>query len=271
MTVPATRFGEYLAEDESIIHGSPGTLVDERRQSEGTIGVTDRRVVFLSERNRFVDVTHDAISSIHSRERTTFTAGGIGYRLLVGVGALVAALSFLAVVGPGVAGPGFLLASLTVGAAVGAEYVRRNDVDVGWDGLADRLPGADGPLRRPPDAARDRGNGKPLVFGLAYLGLAGLVGLVVVTGSLLVVPLLLLTLGGLAVADGAYRRTRGLDRSGRSRRHEREVTIHLVDGRRVRLRVDGPRRLDRELSGVAREAGRSPPDVELASTTRSRG
>lgn len=264
MSSPSNEFGAYLAEDELLVHGTPGTLIDEERDSEGAIGVTDRRVLFLSDTDRFVDIAHEAVYSIESRSRTRFTYRGVGYRLLAALGGLVAVAAFLGLTAFGSSVSAFVLSSLAVVGAVGAEYVRQ-----GTDGTAPSRPDPDEGHRDDERFHRLRAivsdGGGPAVLGLGYVALLAVVGLVAVTGSLIVVPLVLTTLGGVALAAVAVRRKRALDTIGGSWHHEREVSLHLVDGRHVRLRVDAAEPIDRELSGVAREPAITDSATELAS------
>lgn len=280
-------FRAYLAPDETVVEWVSGTLVDGSDRPEGTIGITDRRVVFVAEGDRFLDVAHGAISSMRSRPRRPFTARGTGYRLAALVGVLVGLAGIagpvLLLPTPGV----FALALVAVGGAVAGEYARRTGDAVGPGALAavrgrrgeqsdENADGGDRPgrLRGVVVDANEVAGPDALVFGLGVASVFALIGLVVRTGGLLVVPLVLVSLAGVAWADIARRRTKALDRVGGSRRHERDVTIHLVDGRVVDLRVDSTDRIDRELSGVVRggaprtgatavdgspaEAGRSP-------------
>lgn len=270
MSGPAEPFRDYLAEDESVVLEIRGTLVDDRNESDGTIGVTDRRVIFRSHGDQFVDIAHDAILSIQSRPKTSYTARGIGWRLLTGLSALVAVVSFVAVVGfgAGITALGFM--ALTVVGAAGAEYVRRNDIEPDWVGIGPSIPMEDGRLRRLVDRTVGRADGNLLGFGLAYLGLLGVVGLVVVTGSLAAILLVVLTLGGLALADVTYRHIRTVDRIGQGRRREREVGIHLADGRRFLLRTNAADPIDQALSGAARDVADQPAATRLGEPAESR-
>ena len=47
MNRPDDAFEEYLSPDEVVEHASPGTVVDDSDTMDGTIAVTDRRVLFL--------------------------------------------------------------------------------------------------------------------------------------------------------------------------------------------------------------------------------
>lgn len=265
MSRPTDGFGEYLAPDESVVASANGSVVGDSYPSTGRIGLTDRRVLFVSADGRFLEVAVDAICSIRSHPRTRLTRSGLGYRIAALVGALVAASAFLGamVLWPSV--PAFLLVLLSLGGVVAAEAVRRSGLDVDRDGvralreaLRDGDRGIAGTLadvellRRPGDAG-ERDN-DALVLAIGMVSPFALLGLVVLTGSPLAVPLVVLLVGGVASAEYAYRRARRLDSTGRGSRRLRDVTIHLVDGQRVDLRVRDAERIDRELSAVARVA-----------------
>lgn len=258
MRASTNEFQEYLAPDESVIDADSGTLVDNSRRTEGWIGVTDRRLLFVSDDGGYVDVAQAGISGIRSQPRTTFTARGIRYRLVAAASAFLAVAAFLgsAVLTSNALGATLLLVS--VGGFVLAEHVRRNGTDVVWTALETvdaRLPdGFDGvsQFRERVEGARDVDD-QHLILGFACLALAALIGPVALAGSLLVLLLMLVALGGIGVADYAYRHERELAGGGGSQRHVREVSVHLVGGNIVRLRVDSAKRLDRALSRVAGE------------------
>lgn len=264
MSTPSNEFGAYLAEDEFVVHGASGTLIDEGHDSEGAIGVTDRRVLFRSDTGRFVDVSHDAVYSIESRSRTRLTYRGVGCRLLAALGGLIAVAAFLALTAFGSSVSTFLLSSLAVVGAIGAEFVRREREGTGPHGSnPDVGRRDDGRFHRLRTTVANVGGSA--VIGLGYVALLALVGLIAVTGSLVVLPLVLVTLGGVGLADVGLRRKRALDAIGGSRHREREVSLHLADGRHVRLRFDATEPIDRELSGVAREPAIAGSTTELAS------
>ena len=275
MSVPSNEFRDYLAPDEAVVSSAHGTIVDGSFRSPGSIGITERRVLVVTDSDRFLEVTHDAITSIRSRPRSTFTARGVGFRLAVVVGALIGVAGFLGVLFVQARAQAFVFALATVGGAVTAEYVRR----VGGEGerpapgevwgalttdrgdLGDVLD--DVGLRRSDGSGIGTDDSPVFVLVLGAVSLVSLFGLVGVTGRLVVVPLVVVALAGLALSDYAYRRKKGMDATGEGRRSERSVSIHLVDGRTVNLRVDSTERIDRALSGVVREPVEEPVVSEL--------
>lgn len=277
MRVSATEFEEYLAPDESVVTGGPGSLYADAYRLEGSIGVTDRRVLFVSEDGSFLDVAHDSIESIRSRPRSTITYHGVGYVLAALLGLLLAAVAFAGIMllEPGAVAA--LLGALIVGCIAAAEYLRRRGETLPSDRTRRRLSAALDRvgLRRRLDALTEEvlgdvladvepaGYHELLVVGVASVALLAAVGLVALAGSLLVVPLVLATLGGVALTEYTYRRFRALEDVGRSRRWEREVRIHLANGSAVYLLVGPDARLDRDLSSLARVSNRPEPAAEL--------
>ena len=265
MSVSPNEFRDYLAPDEAVVSSARGTIVDDSFRSPGTIGITERRVLVVTDAEQFLEVSHDAITSIRSRPKSTFTARGIGFRLVVVVGALIAIAGFVGVLAVQSSAQAFLFALATLGGAVTAEYVRRAGSagdwpapDEVWGALTtDRVSLVDVMA----DAGLGRSDGSEIgneyspvfVLVLGAVSLVSLFGLVGVTGRLVVVPLVVVALAGLALSDYAYRRTKTLDATGEGRRRERALSIHLVDGRTVTFRVDSSERIDSALSGVVRE------------------
>lgn len=287
MAGPSAEFEAYLAPGESVVTGSSGSLYDDPYRSDGSVAVTDRRVLFVSEDGGFVDVAHDAIDSIRSRPRSTIVYRGLGHALVALLGVLVAASAFVGALLVEPSALALLFGLLTVGGVVAAERVRRHGVGSIWERLraaSERIP-TGAPRRRISDVldrlvGPDRldregsvvdgpteadGDEDLLVVGLVSLALVGSIGLIVVVESLLVVPLSLAALGSLALSEYAYRRLRDQETVGRSRRPEREVSIHLADGSVVRLWVDPDGRFDRDLSAQARESARPEAAAELTS------
>ena len=273
MRATSEAFQEYLAPDEAILYSGSGTLLDGADRLESAIGVTDRRVLFVSGQGGFTDIAHEYIASIRSRPRTRYTSSGIGYRLLAIGGALLAASAFAGVVGltSGVLAP--LLALLAIGGVLAAERVRRDGVafeEIGpdrisskWDALKrsalDRIGFGDYG-RQPRDTRTTRGYGadtyrdlerRHLLVGLGVVVSLSFVGLGVLTANPPVVGLTIAAFGSVAVSNYAYRRKTSLDRLGASHRREREMNIHLISGRVVRTRIDAAEEIDRNLSRVA--------------------
>ena len=150
------EFESYLAPDESVLVGTSGTLYADSFRSAGTVGVTDRRLLFVSEGGRFLDAAHGAIHSIRSHPRRGFDLPLTAPALLSAVGAGVALAAGLGVLllGPGLLG--FLLLLVTVGGGVLANRIRRARAETdsrlsGEEGMA--LSSPDAPVFRVPAVA----------------------------------------------------------------------------------------------------------------------
>ena len=266
----------YLATGESLLARTPATLLDDSFRSAGVVGVTDRRILFVGEGGGFVDVAHDAVDSIRSRPRHGFDYRGLVPALATLAGGTLAVGSFLGVLVVDPSPLAFVLALLTVGGLAAAEGIRR----VGTGGelrvlveptarALDRLSSVDR-LREPIARARngadpDIGDPDLLVLGVVTVALTALVGLIAASGSLLVVPLVLGTVGGAALAERGYRRERRQDAELTDRPLGRELSVHLADGDLLRLRVDPAARFDRDLSAAVRGSTTTTRTAELPS------
>ena len=271
MRASSNEFADYLAPDESVVDVGSATLVDSSSRAEGSIGVTDRRVLFLSDDGGFTNVATRRISSIRSEPRTTLTSGGLRTRVLATAGGILAATAFVGVAVLTASALAATLALTTVVGVVLAEHVRRTGADLEWPALADAHERLAGRLEDV-DALRDRtevvntvDEGQLAVLGLVLGALAAFVGLGVLTGSPLVLVLTLATLGGIGMADNGYRSERDLDRVNAVRRHTRDVSIRLVDGSIVRLRIDSAEHIDRVLT---RSTAATPRDPASATSPR---
>lgn len=255
MSTSTEELQNYLATNESIVDVGTGRLVDGTTGTEGTIGVTDRRMLFVAGEMGFTDVRYDQICSIQSWARERLTPRGLAVRLLVGSGILVAVMALIGQVVLTPTAFGSLLAVSAVGGFIVAEAVRRTGVDIDWAAIGDAIRDVDRPSSD--DVIRQRWGTEYVyarqfvLIGAALLGMGSAVGMAVHTGSLLAFALTFVALGGLAVTDIAIRRMRRLDRLGESRRTERTVTVRLVGSQDVTLRLGATERIDRVLSQLS--------------------
>lgn len=270
MRTSSEDFRAYLVPGETVGFACAGTLIDDGEPLEGAFGLTDRRVLFVSESGTFVDFKHEYVSSTRSRSRTRLTARGLAARATAAAGVGLAAVGFLAVAASTRSPLAVAVSALLVASLGGLTYVHRHDLDVDRSAFADAVGRlvADRALdvrafeavlyRRDPARYTYGSNHGHLLVGLGVVGVVSLTSLYALAGSLPVVGAALGAVGGLFLADLGYRRMRTLDRVGGSRTHRRETSVHLVDGRVLRLRVDLSEPIDRELSRLAGAApGRS--------------
>lgn len=278
MRASADELEAYLAPDESLLDGVPGAVFDDGYRSTGSVGVTDRRVLFVADDGSYLDVAHDAVTSVRSRPRTAVTPSRAGLGTAAALGAVLAVFAAIGVLVLQsdllAAGLASILLAVHVGGVAAAERVRRHGVD---RRTLSRLPGTLGGRfdgRHPgrlddsrsiaqATAGSADGGRELAILGVAVVGLSALVGLIALSGSLLVVPLSMSVLGGVGLTDYGIRRLRDPEAIEGGPRRERDVTIYLVDGRTVNLRVDGAGRFDRDLGALVRRTARRDASLEL--------
>lgn len=263
MEVTADDVLGFIDDAEPVINTGPGYVTNGSGRLEGSIAVTDRRVLFVSHENgseRVIEIASEAICSVDSRLQTRFTQAGLLFRALLGLGVLLAALSALGVIAYVSTPLEFSMALLAVTGALGAGYAYRFGVDVEStvldetaDLVRDRAP-RKGSLTRY-DWFEPSGDGD-VVVTLATVASLALVSLVLFTSRPLLAPLVLVLLGSVVLIDQASKRKLSLDERNESQRHERAVTLDLASGRRVHIHVDSTRRIDRELGVLLHERER---------------
>jgi len=253
MEVTADDVRGYLVDAEPVINTSPGYVANGSGRFEGSIAVTDRRVLVVSQENeseRAMSIAPEAICSVESRLRTRFTTGGQWYRGLLGLGVLLVALSTLGLLSYASTALSFTLSIIVVTGALGAAYVYRFGVesaalDETVDLMRDRAP-RNGSLDQY-EWFEPTGEGD-VVVTLATVASLALLGLVVFTPRPILAPIVLVLLGSVALIDHASEQKLELDERNESRRRERVVTLGLASGHECHLHVDATRRIDRELS-----------------------
>ncbi|WP_290812414.1 hypothetical protein [Halovivax sp.] len=239
----------HLVPDEPLHDVASGRVVDDSAGGRVAIALTDRRVLCLSDDGELVDVDYGSICSIRSWSRSRLTFEGIDSRLVSLGGAVLAVLAFtLGLLYAAQARPnggliGISLALAAVMGAAGFEYVRRRR------------------HRGPVD--RELVAGGVLAGAIALLAFVATIAYV----SRVVVPALLVaTLATAALSDRAARNENAHDGLEFDRVHEKELTIHTIDGDEVRIVVDGRSDVDHRLSRLASVEKRQATD---ATTTGS--
>lgn len=250
------RLGDYLAADERLTAAYSAMLSENTPWVPVSLGVTDRRLLCLTEDGGVVNLGHDAICAVRSRQRTRPTYRGNDYRLLMAAGGLLTVLGVVGVLSLASSLFVALLLPVLVGGLASAEYQRRSTAGVEWPriaALAKRLRGS-GDSSRPPrrnrvvDAAGDR---QVLLLANGLIAVLSFAGIAVLASSWLVMTLVFVTVGGLAVMDYAHRHRDDFDGIEIVRRREREVSIRTNDGGTIRIRCDPSDEIDRELSRLA--------------------
>lgn len=271
MRTPTSVFGPYLAPEETLMEASEGAITEGETRTEGLIGLTDRRLLFVGGDGEFTEVDYGYVCSIRSRRRRPFTREGLRMRLLAVLGGTFALAAFIGTLALAWSGIGAILAVSAVGGAVVAEAIRRTGIEIDWDAVSERIPWSDRSAAvdlasgRHRSHAGDREGGivrqhweteyvyahQFILLTAAVVAALGIVGLVVHTGGGLVAFFALATLGAIAVTEFAVKKMRQLAVVGASRRDEREVRLELVSGRDVSVRFDETGRIDRVLSRSA--------------------
>jgi hypothetical protein len=251
---PSTdRLREYLGSDEPLEAVYTATLAQRSARKRVTLGLTDRRLFYLADGGSFGNIEYGAIRTVRSQPRTRRSYCLEDWRLVVGVGVLVALLGFLAVVGSTSALSAPFLGLATVIGLVTAEYVRRHAEGVGWSRngrLEERLGEHDieGALRR----FRRDGTGRAdlpqvLFLGSALLAVSSFVGLVVLAASGYAVLGALALVAGPGLVDYGYRYRDAF--AGFEITRHRETVVHVsTDDRTLQLRIDSSADLPRQIS-----------------------
>jgi uncharacterized membrane protein (UPF0136 family) len=230
MTGAENRLVTHVADDESVRTLADGRFLDDASSGELLIGLTDRRVLCVSETGAFKSLRYEHISSVRSQPRTSWT-----YRrrsddgLLAGVLAGLLAIAGT-IVGAGLAAgvdrTGVVLATL-LGAVAAITFVSTRHVSEA--------------------SGTDQANRQFIVGS----GVLVVVAAAVAAATASDVPLSLFALaavGSVALATYGPRYLAQVDETGLTRREATLLTITTVDGSSVRLITDADTDLGRLLS-----------------------
>lgn len=252
------RLREYLIPEEPLRGVYAATLSDDSSPKEVAVGVTDRRLLCLSDDGTFLNVGYDSICAIRSHQRSSFTYRGNDYRILLGSGALLAVLGFVALAAfassPGV--PVLALATVGAVAATAALFWSDDVSELATPEAIDRHTAADfdgaEALRRAGQRLPDGVEAQhALTVASAFVAVAGFLGTAAVATTPVVLLFFVPILGGIGLVDYGRRHVEELDGIEISRERARNVRIRTDDGRTVRLETDPSADVDRELSRLA--------------------
>lgn len=239
------------------------TAVHSARLSEGsawsdvTLGVSDRRLLWVEDDGQFVTLGFDAISTVRSRPRTTPTYRGIEAPWLLGGGVVAALVCLLGLVVVTARPLEPLLLLVAVAGLAAAASLRRVDDVTEWPPAATvtalvRKYDVEGRFRLDERHHTDVDEPRRVLVGVSLLAAGGsLLALLALAASPLATLFAFGAVGGLAIADYARRRGDDADPVELDWRREQEVSISTTDGRTVRVRTDPSSTLGRELSRVA--------------------
>ncbi len=242
MTFAEDRLARHLVDDESVRVLETGSFLGEPGSGSVTVGLTDRRVLCISEEGALTDIRYEFVSSVGSRPRRRWT---YRYRtadaLLVGaIGALLAAIGVLVAVGAA-AGVGPIGGALTTAlAAIAATAL----------GVARRVRAVTGLERTV----------RRLLVGASVFLVLSIAALAAVVSAISPSLLALATVVGLANLAWTPRFVAAFDGVGLSRTRATELTIATVDGGTVRLHLEADTDLGRELGASLARADASSPD-----------
>ena len=273
MPPSADQFRPYLTLREPVVAASTGTLFETSSWNPVSIGLTDRRLLCVTDSGRVITVDYDAICTIQSRPRTTQTYHGMDHRLLLGGGCLVALLGGLGTVvfSTGVLVP--LLALVTVGGLILAEGARRQPDQFGRRTIGQFGRGTIGQFGRGtraavtarvpydidstafgrwterfvPETVQDH---QMLLAGSGVVATVSFISLVLLASSGHVVLGVLMLVGGIALVDYGSRHQSKFDGIEINRHHEIEVSIGTNADRTLHIRSDSSDELLRELNRV---------------------
>ncbi|MFU8869935.1 hypothetical protein [Natronococcus sp.] len=242
MTFVEDRLARQLVDGESVRVLETGSFLGEPGSGSVIVGLTDRRVLCLSEAGAFASIGYEHVSSVRSRPRTR-----LEYRfrtddaLLVGAaGALLATIGILVAIGAAAGAEpvgGAIATSLAAVAATTIAGTRR----------ARRANGLERAIRR------------SLVVAGALV-VASIVALAVLLSTIPFSLLAAATVVGLANLAWTPRFVAAFDRTGLSRTRGTELTIATVDGQTVRLLLEADADLGRELGASLARADAGSPD-----------
>lgn len=251
MTSTSGRLVDYVSGDERLLDVSPAemTVPDHVYQEPAAVGITDRRLVLLSDAGEFTSIPHDHVSSIRSVRMQDIGYRGNDYRLLLAGSALLAGvvLSVATVLLTGLVAMGLFL--LAVGGILMLYYSYQGRPA----GLTERLGTLDYWEVSSLDD-RDR-----LLAGGGVLTVLALSGIVVLTPSvssvaftLAIVPLMV---GSVWLADYAWQHRSDLDGIEVVRTNRKVVHIGTYSGNTVSILIDPSDDLDQTLSKESHRIG----------------
>ena len=244
MKTAEARLSSHLVEDESIQCLTSGRLLEDPSGEQVAVGLSDRRLLCVSESGEFTDVRYDYVSSITSRQRTSLqfeteaqtirTVGIVGGIFLLG--GVLTGLGELSA-GSGISDAITVLISLgTVAAAVIVERSRRAD------GITTSR--------------------RQLLVGTGLFVVAVLATLALVMTALSTSLYVVAVTVAAVVAWTGLSNWDQLTAIGLRSRPETEITVTTVDGQRIDVVVDGETDVDRRLSTSIYRDGS--PSVDLA-------
>lgn len=246
MQLADERFRGHLVEDETVHDLTSGRLLEDASRDGMVVGLTDRRLLCVSNAGEFVDIRYDYICSIQSRQQTRMEYRSRNERdqMMTLLGGCLAMATLVAVVlsvlsvGIAEAVLTILLAAATVAVTAGVEYVRKR-----------------------PHVGRAS---EQVFIGAGVLALVALVVTGFVASAVSAPLFVIVTLGGFGVVGYGARHRDTLTGLGLDRHRETVLSINTIDGETVRIAVDATADIDRELSASVHRTESAATDFPVA-------
>lgn len=242
----------YLSPGESLQLVDAVTRVDGAEQP-ASVGLTDDRLLVVSDDGDFVGVGLDRICSVRGEETTDVGVRGNDYRAMLALGYLLGVVGFLGVLATAANPLTPTLALVVLGGVFAVGHVLREGVD--FDALVatidehDRDTGLGDRLRRAKRDLNDRVTDDDVGLGLTG-GLAGGTFLLIVLAEGAIVPpfFTAILVSGAALTVYAMRHRERLDGVELVRRRQRTVRATVEDGTVLAVRTHPNSPLDRKLA-----------------------
>jgi hypothetical protein len=251
----ADQLKDYLAPEESLVAVSTGALYEQSSWHPMSIGITDRRLVYLADDGRYVTVGYDAIRTIRSRPVTTRNYRKIGSHVLLWCGALLTLLGIVSVIALATTVLVPLLALVTVGGVVAAEYHRRVTDEIDWGTVTEvteHIPyDIDGTAVRQryerfiPDVGNET---QVLLLGSGAVAVLSFIGLVLLVPSEFVVPGVFVILSGLVLVDYTLRPEGVFDQPQIVQNKKTKVSISIQNDQSIYIRSYRSQEVEKKLS-----------------------
>lgn len=258
--MPSTsdKVRDYLNPDESLVAEYTATLSEHSIGKPVSVGVTDRRVLCVSDRGEATSIGYDSICTIRSSPWVKRTYHVHDYRLFVGGGGLMAIFGLIGVMAFSTTVLVPLLTVLAIGSLGSTEYFRRNpDVREGtvFFDLRQSAGGSDRwhNLQRIMGHAMDYADEHRLLVlaGGSLIGITSFVGAILVASSVLIFLSMLVLVSAIALLDYAYRHRDDFDGIHVIQQQKMEVSISPIGGPSIQLNCDPADEVHQELSMLA--------------------
>lgn len=274
MPSASDEVGDHLNPDESLVAEYTATLSESSSGKPVSVGITDRRVLCVSEREEATSIGYGSICTIRSHPWVKRTYHVHDYRLFVGGGGLMAIAGLIGVMVFSTTVLVPMLTVLTIGSLGSTEFFRRNSDGRERTVLPD-LRQSVGDSDRWQTPRRIMGHAMDnadehrtlLLTGGGLIGMGSFVGALLVASSVLVPLSILVLVSGITVVDYAYRNRDDFDGIHVIQQQKVEVSIRPIAGPSIHLNCDPADEVHQELSMLVFTHGEAP--TQIISTSPS--